>query len=308
MKVTAFQKEKAMNEIKINYTPAKFDFDLEQVKQELDKVLFKYGELVVTEENLKDSKKQATELNKLANALNKRRLELEREYRKPFDVFKTEINGVVSNIKDKRENIQLQVKKFEDKQMEARKQVVYDLASEMYETYGLTTADWHKIEEALNEKDSELWKKKSTSNKARLDQVAGLLVDLKKQKDQHARDLETIKLKCESVGIPEATSSQVQALNNGIAIDEVLRNIEKLALQKEAQKASEEAELERIKSQSKQLSDGRLVTDEGEIKEIAEEITLTVRGSHEQITALAKFVKDSELKVIGKPSRKEVIK
>lgn len=296
-----------MDEIKIEYTPAKFEFDLERVKQELAPELDKYRDLVVTEDNLKSSKKQATELNKLANALNKRRLDLEREYNKPFAKFKADVNGLVSEIKDIRENIKLQTEKFEDEQKEARKQAVYDLASEMFEAYGLTTADWNKIEEALNEKASELWQKKSTSNKARLDQVAGLLVDLKKQKDQHARDLETIKLKCESVGIPEATSSQVQALNNGIAIDEVLLNIEKLALQKEAQKASEEAELERIKSQSKQLSDGRLVTDEGEIKEIAEEITLTVRGSHEQITALAKFVKDNGLKVIGKPARKEVI-
>lgn len=296
------------NNIKIEYTPAVFEFDLEKVKQELAPELDKYRDLVVTEENLKSSKKQATELNKLANALNKRRLDFEREYNKPFAKFKADVNGLVSEIKDIRENIKLQTEKFEDEQKEVRKQAVYDLASEMFEAYGLTTADWNRIEEALNEKASDLWQKKSTSNKARLDQVAGLLVDLKKQKDQHARDLETIKLKCESVGIPEATSSQVQALNNGIAIDEVLLNIEKLALQKEAQKASEEAELERVKSQSKQLSDGRLVTDEGEIKQIAEEITLTVCGSHEQITALAKFVKDSGLKVIGKPERKEVIK
>lgn len=303
----AFQKEKAMNEIKINYTPAKFDFDLERVKQELAPELDKYRDLVVTEENLKDSKKQATKLNKLANAINKSRIDFKREYNKPLDKFEAEAKEIVSNIKETRENIHLQVKKFEDKEKEERKQAVYDLASEMYEAYGLTTGDWHKIEEALNEKASELWQKKSTSNKARLDQVAGLLVDLKKQKEQHARDLETIKLKCESVGLPEAASSQVQALNSGIAIDEVLINIEKLALQKEAQKAAEQAELERVKTQSKQLSDGRLVTDEGEIKQIVEEITLTIRGNHDAINELAKYVKEKGLTVVGKPERKEVI-
>lgn len=297
-----------MNEIKINYTPAKFDFDLERVKQELAPELDKYRGLVVTEENLKDSKKQATKLNKLANAINKSRIDFKREYNKPLDKFEAEAKEIVSNIKETRENIHLQVKKFEDKEKEERKHAVYDLASEMYEAYGLTTADWNKIEGALNEKASELWKKKSTSNKARLDQVAGLLVDLKKQKDQHARDLETIKLKCESVGLPEATSSQVQALNSGIAIDEVLINIEKLALQKEAQKASEQAELERVKTQSKQLSDGRLVTDEGEIKQVLEEITLTIRGNHDEINELAKYVKEKGLTVIGKPERKEVLK
>lgn len=296
-----------MNEIKINYTPAKFDFDLERVKQELAPELDKYRDLVVTEENLKDSKKQATKLNKLANAINKSRIDFKREYNKPLDKFEAEAKEIVSNIKETRENIHLQVKKFEDKEKEERKQAVYDLASEMYEAYGLTTGDWHKIEEALNEKASELWQKKSTSNKARLDQVAGLLVDLKKQKEQHARDLETIKLKCESVGLPEAASSQVQALNSGIAIDEVLINIEKLALQKEAQKAAEQAELERVKTQSKQLSDGRLVTDEGEIKQIVEEITLTIRGNHDAINELAKYVKEKGLTVVGKPERKEVI-
>jgi len=69
----------------------------------------------VTEENLAQAKKDATELGKAATQLNKLKTEKAKEFSAPVDAFKAQVMELGQIIQDGQEFIKKQVKTFEDK-------------------------------------------------------------------------------------------------------------------------------------------------------------------------------------------------
>lgn len=67
-----------MNELtnvtdKLVFKPAEINFDDSDIRTQLVELKDKYGDLVVSESNLKDSKRTATKLNGIANELDNAR-------------------------------------------------------------------------------------------------------------------------------------------------------------------------------------------------------------------------------------------
>lgn len=82
-----------MNELKFNVVQsigeitANFDEFKNQVSQELEK----YKSKEFTEDTKKDAKKDLAELRKKKAAVNERRIEVKKEYMKPYDEFEAKI-------------------------------------------------------------------------------------------------------------------------------------------------------------------------------------------------------------------------
>ena len=103
-----------MNELttqpEVMYTPAKIELNNHEMIAELVKqAVKKYDGLVVTPETLAECKASRAELNKLIKALNKKRIDIHKEYEKPYNEFKEQIDGwtnelsvVVAQLKDGR--------------------------------------------------------------------------------------------------------------------------------------------------------------------------------------------------------------
>jgi hypothetical protein len=77
-------------------------------------------------ENVADAKRDKADLNALAEKLNKKRLELEREFMKPFGDFKDTINETVSVIKESSGKIDQVVKAVELREREERRKLLED--------------------------------------------------------------------------------------------------------------------------------------------------------------------------------------
>lgn len=75
----------------------------------------KQYEIEVTQENLPQAKKMATELNALAKQIDDKRKDILKSVEQPIDVFKEQIKELVGLCKNGREKILEQVKVFEDK-------------------------------------------------------------------------------------------------------------------------------------------------------------------------------------------------
>lgn len=85
-----------------------------ELKTWLQENLKKY-QIEVTEENLSEAKKMATELNKLSTVINKTKSEKIREISAPIDVLKAAASEVIDMLQEGREKLLEQIKVFEDK-------------------------------------------------------------------------------------------------------------------------------------------------------------------------------------------------
>lgn len=83
--------EMRINEI---VTPEQITWNYEEIKAELTEKIQKYETLAYTEDQIQEAKKDRAALNKLKAALNDERLRREREYMKPFQVFKDQVNEI----------------------------------------------------------------------------------------------------------------------------------------------------------------------------------------------------------------------
>ena len=106
-----------MNELKFNVVQsigeitANFDEFKNQVSQELEK----YKSKEFTEDTKKDAKKDLAELRKKKAAVNERRIEVKKEYMKPYDEFEAKVKELITLIDEPITLIDYKVKEFEEK-------------------------------------------------------------------------------------------------------------------------------------------------------------------------------------------------
>lgn len=83
-------------EMKVNEViiPEQITWNYDEIKAELTEKIQKYETLAYTEDQIQEAKKDRAALNKLKAALNDERLRREREYMKPFQVFKDQVNEI----------------------------------------------------------------------------------------------------------------------------------------------------------------------------------------------------------------------
>ncbi|MDR1199824.1 MAG: DUF1351 domain-containing protein [Prevotellaceae bacterium] len=84
----------------------------------------KYDVLNYGETNIDNAKKDKATLNKAAKMLNDRRIEFEKEFTKPFAEFKETVNKTVKLIKECSDNIDIVVKKFEEKEKAVKRNLI----------------------------------------------------------------------------------------------------------------------------------------------------------------------------------------
>lgn len=104
-----------MNELTVTIIPAQISANLAEIKADLLENLKQY-DIEVTIETLPEAKKMATDLNKLAGEIDKRRKDVKKELAAPVDAFNAQAVELAKMILDAREKILKQVAVFEDKQ------------------------------------------------------------------------------------------------------------------------------------------------------------------------------------------------
>ena len=86
-----------------------------QIKEMVENVLPQYSSLSYDSSNIDKAKKDKATLNKASKALNSKRIEIEKEFMKPFTEFKSTISDTVKLINDCSSKIDEIVKEEEDK-------------------------------------------------------------------------------------------------------------------------------------------------------------------------------------------------
>ena len=105
-------------------------FNHNEIKQELSLRLEKYKGLVYSEEEVKIAKTDRATLNKFKEAIETKRKEIKKQCLEPYEAFESKIKEILSLVEHPINEIDSQVKGFEDKQKEQKKQDIIGIFDE----------------------------------------------------------------------------------------------------------------------------------------------------------------------------------
>ena len=246
--------------------PEKISFNYEELKYDLIAKTEKYQTLVYEEEQIKEAKTDKANLNKLKKSLNDERIRQEKEYMKPFSVFKEQVKEITNIIDSSVSNIDKQVKAYEEKMKLAKREKIKVLYSNMNHPVFLT------IDMIFKDK----WLNASFSMKAVEDDIQTKLIEVKK-------DIKTIE------SLPEFGFEAMEVYKQTLNINRAIAEGKRIA---EIQKRKEET----VKSDENQ--DDK--TEALKVIEKKEEVELPFSASGVRWVRFEAFVTDEDIEVMKK--------
>ncbi|WIL71506.1 DUF1351 domain-containing protein [Pediococcus acidilactici] len=249
---------------------------------------FKMDNPVITAENLAGNKLVLRDLKKQKKLLDEARLTVKREYNKPLEEFTSDIKKAQSIIDEAINPLETAVNDVEEKQKQERKQRIIDVATQIFEQYEV---DINKLE------FDKRWLNKTYQKNKRENEIIAQAVELRKRKDQLAKDAEAVNNLASGRDLdPEPF---IQQLQNGIPLADVTQNIDAAAKQAEqrreqqerleiARKAQAKAELE---AKTKTVGNKRVDKTTGEVVDEYRTFRFTAKVNIQQAKALVEFLK-----------------
>ena len=114
----------AQFDLAVTATPLVINWNRDAVSALLDATLEQYEKLVVQEEDVPAIKSEMAGLNKLRDRLDNARKEITRQIAGPLEAFDAEAKALVARVVEVREGLNRQVKEFERRDREGRRQSV----------------------------------------------------------------------------------------------------------------------------------------------------------------------------------------
>lgn len=264
--------------IEVNPTPIKIN-NLEQLEMAVNGVVTKYGQdFVVTSDNVADTKKMRANINKIAKSINDKRLETDRQYKKPMADFDKLMKGLGDKVKNLLDPLDSKIEEIETQECQARYDSVKAEIAEMAPNYGVSSTD---IEIQPG------WLLKSLSHKKLLEQIAEAMTQLRKDRDQRATDIQTVRMYADQLELE--SSGWAALISKGEPVSDILAEMDAAAAkrdkerQKKAEKAKAAKEAQAAIDATHQVKQGdeTIDTDTGEV--IPQTITVKLTGTHKAL-------------------------
>ena len=277
----------------IAFTPAKIDFpEYEKMKSSVDAINTEFTKYDVDTNNFKSAKEARARLNKLAKALNDKKITIVKEADKPVLVFKKQIKDLLDEIGQASDHIGNQIKVFEDN---AKKQREANINADIVKRCKEAGIDPEKIE--INQK----WYNKSEPYATYEKEVNQQIDFLLKEKEQLTENIKVITAKANDLGLPY--QHWVEQLNNA-PLSEVLSEMDNYA--KEVRKAVErenkpksEANKNIVEKNGKAFdkNTGEVITDYHTAYLITKKARIKLGGTNYQFNQLMQYLKDMGFKI-----------
>ena len=230
--------ELRVNEVAI---PEQITFNYEELKQELTDKVKMYETLVYDDTQIAEAKKDKANLNKLKKALNDERIRREREYMKPFDVFKAQVNEIIGIIDKPIAVIDAQVKEYEEKEKSEKRQKIEAFwQGELREDITTMPPEWLQLSQIWDDR----WLNKTVS-------IAAVKTDIKDAISRISDDLATLsalpEFGFEATEVYKTTLDMNKALNEGRRLAEIQKRKQEQEAQAKSQAEAEAAKAEEPK-------------------------------------------------------------
>ena len=193
-----------------SYEPGKaIDFNFDEIKTELVDKVEVYQHVIYMDDNIKDAKSDRAELNRMKKTLNDKRIEIQKEFMKPFDGFKTRIDELIGYIDKAVANVDTQVKEYEAKTKAEKEKTIrerFDLSN---------TFEWLKFEQIFDSK----WLNASTSTGTIENEINMILSTI----ETNLKSLKGLEYEFEATEQFKRTLSLAEALNENSRLAEIAK-------------------------------------------------------------------------------------
>lgn len=121
-----FELEKPIEEL----LPKQIGFNVEELKPWIEESIAKYQGMVVTADTIKEAKDDRAKLNKLRSSIEDERKRIKREWNKPYTAFEKKVKSLVGLIDKPIENIDGQLKTYEEHRKAEKQDAIQTLFDE----------------------------------------------------------------------------------------------------------------------------------------------------------------------------------
>lgn len=299
-------------EFNVDFTPSQITINNEaKLKELVDATIARYGTLVFTDDNIPEAKQAKADLNKIAKLLDDQRKAVKKEYSKPLKDFETKINGYTNQIKLVSDGINESISSFEESEKAKRLDKLVSIIEEISPNYGIDSLELTINPSWLNKGN---FTTKGELNKKTLEEVTFQMKQIADANKRIESEKAIIGNYAKAVGLePESWVAQIE---NGLFAPDLMKQIDATVA---AKREREERELKEQQAQAeyeqamkelkeRQVENNVIDQETGEIleespdlqrQEIEEFKTVELRltGTHEQLTALNKFITGEGIKV-----------
>ena len=225
----ALEKEKEKNmelKVKTPTFPEVIEFNFEELKQEITERASAYANLVYTDDQIADAKKDRATLNKFVKVLSDERIKVKKECMKPYEDFEAKIKELDSIVGKAIRNIDDQVKSYEEQKKQDKLVAIKGYWEACEKPFDIA------FEKVLDQK----WLNASVSLKSVYGAIDVLL-------EQITKDLSTLE------NLPEFSFEAIEVYKTTLNINSAISEGHRLSeIQK--RKAEYEAEQERLKAEA----------------------------------------------------------
>lgn len=299
-------------EFNVDFTPSEITINNEaELKNLVDATVKHYQTLVFTDDNIPEAKKAKADLNKVAKLLDEQRKSVKKEYNQPLEKFEEKINGYTSRIKLVSDGINESISSFEESEKNKRFEKLKETIEEIAPNYEIDPNDLEIKPAWLNKGN---FTTKGELNKKTLEDVTFQMKQIAADNKRIENDKAIIGNYAKAVGLePESWVAQIE---NGLFATDLMKQIDATVT---AKREREERELKEQQAQAeyeqamkelkeRQIENNVIDQETGEILEESPElqrqeieefktVELRLTGTHEQLTALNKFITGEGIKV-----------
>ena len=301
------------NLLKVNFKAENFKFENQsELEKMVNQIHEKYKNLIVTEEDIAESKKTRVDINKIKNAINSERLKVEREYNEPLEGFKKVVKGFVQKLDNSAKSIDDGIKFFENKERQQKAERINQIVDEIAKENDVEPS---KI--AIQAR----WSNKTTTLKSIKSDIEQEIKEIKEKQLEYSQKVEAIKKQCEREGLDPyayltmAETFPLTQILSGISADADVKKAQEKRLEqlKEERIEREKSLVEQPKKAEAQQEEIVKETQISNIqiekvaKEKIQQVGFTIQGTEKDINAIAEFILDhTNAKVVNHTDRKYI--
>lgn len=277
----------------IAFTPAKIDFpEYEKMKSSVDAINTEFTKYDVDTNNFKSAKEARARLNKLAKALNDKKIAIVKEADKPVLVFKNQIKDLLDEIGQASDHIGDQIKVFEEN---AKKQREANINADIKKRCKEANVDYAKIE--INPK----WYNKSEPYATYEKEVNQQIDILIKEKEQMTENIKVVTAKANELGLPY--QHWVEQLNNAplsdvlVEMDNYSQEVKKAAEREKKPKTEANKNIVEKNGKAIDRNTGEVIADYHSAYLITKKARIKLGGTAYQFNQLMQYLKDMGFKI-----------
>lgn len=291
-------------EVGVRYTPSEIIIENEDyLAKSVDNLVSLYSSFVFTDDNIPEAKAAKTSLNKVRKILDDQRKEVKKNYNEPLKSFESSIKSYVEKIDQVKNNIDVGIKDFDERERQKREEVLKTTIADMAPNYEILVEELEVDPSWANKTN---FTKKGEVNSKTIKVIADKMGFIALEKRRIEGDKKTVQTFADLNGLePYAWENlivQGHSVNDVLermkqASEQKKRDEEERARQSAAEKEYQEAMAKLEQEQQQTIGDKIIDQETGEVVEeiIEDEIlkfTLEISGPKSKLYALNQYMTD----------------